>query len=152
MESGWRDDNSAKDGQATLVPPRLDERYLAILAAFRDRDLAALQRLVSPSVEVTIPGSGRFAGTYRGMGEVLALVAGLQRSVVPGSGRLLDVAIDDDVVNARVVVTLRDVRGRTLDAALVHRFEFGADGRAARATFVPQDQPAFDCFLPSLEV
>jgi hypothetical protein len=128
----------------------LHARYIALLEAFRDRDLARVQAVVSPGIELTVEGSGRFAGTYHGPGEVLALTAEIQRAVVPRSGRLIAVEVHGRTVHANVVVTLRDVRGRTRDAALTHRFEFGDDGRALAGTIAAVDQYAFDAFLPAL--
>ena len=134
----------------TASDASLERRYVALLEAFRDRDLATVQRLVAPNVEVAVAGAGRFAGGYRGLGEVLGLITSIQRDVVPRSGRLVRVTSDGHAVESSVVVTLRDVRGRTQEAGLVHRFEFDDDGRAVRGVISADDQAAFDAFLPPL--
>jgi hypothetical protein len=105
-------------------------RVLDVYEALGRRDLAALQRQISLDVTLHVGGAGRFAGTYRGMGAVMALGTKIEDRLIPGESELHEIGVSGDVVRAEVTVRI-PVRGQAepFRARLVERFGFEPNGR-----------------------
>lgn len=110
-----------------------------------------MQRLVAPDVVATFDGRTRFAGRYHGVPEVVALVATVQRSLVPRTSELQAVDGAGVTVHSTVRVVFRDVGGRFRPATLHHHFEFDGRGMAMSGTLELEDDAVIARWLDRLE-
>lgn len=113
------------------------------MAAGDGRSLAGL--LTSETTWI-ICGNGKLAGSYRGPDEIF----GLWKAIAAETGGGLRLDVQDVLANDHrgvVLVTARGTRnGRQLEERQVAVFEFGDNGKVARATFVYEDPDAYDAF------
>ncbi len=131
------------------LPPIPDHpnarRYLRILEGLRVNDLTMLQDVLDPNVVLVMEGDNRFAGTYRGVGQALALAA---RTRAAFAGRGIDVVeAKDEEVRAWVHVEVSKPTGESRAFRLCHIASFADDGKARRLEVSAEDQAAFDAFL-----
>ena len=122
-------------------------RVLALYEALSRRDWIDLQRRVAMDVVVKLGGESRFAGTYRGMGAVLALAARLEEHLVPGRTTLEDIRDEGATVWARVTVAVRRRDDGDIRATLNEVFRFDDHGLVREIGITAEDQAQVDSFL-----
>jgi ketosteroid isomerase-like protein len=121
------------------------ERLRAGFAAFPARDPAALRGLFAADVSWTIPGRSPLAGTYRGLDEILGMLA---RAVELTGGTYraepgFVLADGDHVAALYRAGGRRGDRELDIDQLLLCRM---SDDRIAEVRALPTDQSAFDDF------
>jgi hypothetical protein len=119
-------------------------RVLEFYDALGRRDYRALQRLVSLDVRLHLAGSSALAGTYRGVGEVIALGAKLEYRLVPEASELNEIDARGDRVRAVVTVRVRAPRAEPIPVRLIETFALDGDGRLSEAWIQGEDQAAVD--------
>ena len=121
---------------------------LGLYRALTRRDWIEIQQRVSADVILSLDGGSEFAGTYRGTGAVLALVARLEEHLVPGDSTLADIRDEGATVRAAVTVSLRRRSGgEDLRAQLHETFRFDREGLIVEVDIAAADQEGLDAFL-----
>jgi uncharacterized protein len=118
-------------------------------ASFGRGDFDTVKAQFAQDALVTVPGTGKLAGEYRGRAgfdeflEILGAHVDPDRS---GFG-VEDLAVGDRYVIVREVATLarRDTPDRTWELPLLLRFSVDA-GRIAELNIVPEDLLTYDAF------
>jgi ketosteroid isomerase-like protein len=124
----------------------LVHRVLAVLAAFNTGNLEAARPLTHPDFTYTIRGRGPFAGTYRGIDDVVEVMSAIRAAtsdtmtaepevVVPGGEHVM--------AYLRVHGSRPD--GRTYDSHQAYLYRFAED-LLIEGQSIPVDQHAFDEF------
>ncbi|MES1174736.1 MAG: nuclear transport factor 2 family protein [Myxococcales bacterium] len=119
--------------------------YKRMIAAFNANDLGAVEALVDPSLEYTLPGKSPLACSTRGVAPHLQMLKAA-RELSGGTLRLEPraVAADGDylVVWGRITA---ERAGKRLDSdhCVMYRF---SQGKIVEGRTVPVDQYAFDAF------
>ncbi len=117
-----------------------------ILAAFNDNDLKRASHLAHPDFTYTIRGHGPFAGTFRGLEEVI----GIMQRIKEATGNTMTVVPEVIVSSQNDVMAYMRVHGarpdgRTYDNHQAYLYRF-ADGLLREGQTIPVDQRAFDEF------
>lgn len=117
-----------------------------ILAAFNDNDLKRASHLTHPDFTYTIRGHGPFAGTFRGLEEVI----GIMQRIKEATGNTMTVVPEVIVSSQNDVMAYMRVHGarpdgRTYDNHQAYLYRF-ADGLLREGQTIPVDQRAFDEF------
>ena len=120
---------------------------LGLYEALNHRDFVALQRQVSLDVTLHLGGSGPLAGTYQGMGEVIAVGMKVEDRFVPGASELESIEGNDRLVHTVVTVRLKSSTGEAVPVRLVGRFRFDDRGRLREFWVDPEDPAALDSLL-----
>jgi hypothetical protein len=108
-----------------------------VKASFARGDQPAALRAMTPDIEVVVPGSTPFAGTYRGGDEVHRWLLAMSRAFVP-AGRPNEFSHEGDDM---VLHQWAWVRGREW----LNCFRFTFDGpRMSRIVWEPEDIATFD--------
>ena len=121
-------------------------RIRALFAAFRARDLAAVQAALAPDAVWHFPGTrGRLAGSHRGHAEIFAFLA----RVVQFSEGSFSLELEDVLANdTHAVAFFRGQgqrEGRTLDNPTCLKIRL-RDGRAAEIWEFVWNLPEVDAF------
>ena len=134
---------SAEPGDQAAI-----DRIIDAYRALARRDFITLQRLVSFDVVLQVSGTSRLAGTYEGMGAVIALGTKMGNRLIQGRSELHEIGVREGRVEAEVSVFI-PVRGQDepFRARLREAFGFDADGAIDRIWIEAHDQPAFDRFI-----
>jgi hypothetical protein len=122
-------------------------RVLAVYDALQRRDWPALLREVAPIAALRIEGRSRYAGEYRGQGQLVALAVQFEERIIPFQSEIDDLRVDDDEVHAIVTVSIRVPPTDVFRARLVEAFSFDGDGRVAQLVIAGEDQATLDEFL-----
>ncbi len=122
------------------------ETLMAILTAINANDLDEAAKGCHPEIVYTIRGHGPFAGTYRGV-DALAAVLGQIKAATAGTmtGEPEVVVADGDALMVYMRVHGSRPDGRTYDNHQVYLYRF-LDGLLIEGQTIPVDQQAFDTF------
>jgi len=126
--------------------PRVD-RVLAVYDALQRRDWTALQRQVAPLAVLRIGGRNRYAGVYRGLGQLVALALQLEERLIPFRSEIDELAIEGDAVRALVTVSIRVPPADVFRARLREVFRFDEEGLIRELLVRGEDQRSLDRFL-----
>jgi hypothetical protein len=128
--------------------PRV-ERVIALYDALQRRDLRALQKQVSPFAVLRIGGRSRYAGTYTGLGQMIALAAQFEDRIIPFRSEIDELRLEGGEVRTIVTVSFREPPREVFRARLLETFSFDTEGRITELAVRGEDQPALDRFLGS---
>jgi hypothetical protein len=120
---------------------------IAVYDALQRRDWPALQRQVAPIAVLRIGGRSRYAGMYRGLGQMIALAAQLEERIIPFRSEIDELHLDGDDVRARVSVFIRVSATEVFEAKLRETFSFDAEGHVSELVIRGEDQRTLDRFL-----
>jgi ketosteroid isomerase-like protein len=127
--------------------PRVDA-VLRLLAAYSRGDVAAMQEDMSLGVVLEAVGDNPLAGTYTGLGSVMAFVARSMATFLPESVAVDEVTATEDEVRVVVRGLMGLVDGGTASVRVLQRYVFGPDGKAVRVRAeAADDQREFDRLL-----
>ncbi len=133
-----------EEAQAAALHPNI-VAYKGMIAAFNANDLSAVEALVDPDLEYTLPGKSPIACHTRGVEPHLQMLKRV-RELSGGTLRLEPraVAADGDylVVWGRITAE-RSGKRFDSDHCVMYRF---ANGKVVEGRTVPIDQYAFDAF------
>jgi ketosteroid isomerase-like protein len=122
------------------------ETLRAILAAFNDNDFERGRSLAHPDLTYTIRGHGPFAGTFRGLEEVLGVLQGIRDATANTMTAEPEVIVSsEDHIMAYMMVHGSRPDGRTYDNHQAYLYRF-TDGLLSEGQSIPVDQKAFDEF------
>jgi ketosteroid isomerase-like protein len=124
------------------------EGLIARLAsAYQRRDLAAFEPDMRPDMVLTLTGSSRLAGTYRGY-EAFARYLEALRQVVRSAEERITFEHDGDEMTFHQTMVLVGPRHQ-VDMVLKVIVRFDDDDRVSSFTVEPQDQGLFDHVIDS---
>ncbi|HXJ66498.1 MAG TPA: hypothetical protein VNN79_22290 [Actinomycetota bacterium] len=126
--------------------PRV-HRVLAVYGALQRRDWQALLREVSPVPVLRIEGRSRYAGTYQGQGQLIALAVQFEERIIPFASEIDEVRIAGDEVHTVVTVSVLVPSNDVFRARLREEFAFDAEGRVSQLVVAGVDQATVDEFL-----
>jgi ketosteroid isomerase-like protein len=117
-------DEGATDPRVATVTRLLD--------AYARSDLQSMQQLMALQVRLDAIGDNPLAGTYEGLGEVVAFIGRSMETFVPGSVSISEITPQDDEVRVIVKgeVALRD--DTTAAVRILQRYWFRGDGKIVR--------------------
>jgi len=128
-----------------------DPRVTAVvrlLEAYRAGNLQSMQQWMAFDVRLEAVGDNPLAGTYEGLGGVLAFIGRSTQTFAADSVKIEEVTPVGDEVHVVVAgdVMLRD--GRTEGVRILQRYRFAKDGKVASIVAEPADDPEeFDRLL-----
>jgi ketosteroid isomerase-like protein len=133
---------SMERDDALRLLARLHERQGAFYAGGPD---APLREILAADVTWHVPGENAIAGTYAGVGEVLAYMA-RRRDIARGTFRMRpgDVLTGDGDHVAVLTDGEAEIDGRRWTWSTVGLYRFRDDGLLAAGWLLPLDQAAFD--------
>ena len=111
-----------------LADPRIT-MVLKTLDAYRGRDVQAMQKSMAPDVVLEALGDNPLAGTYEGIGGVLAFISKSMSTFIPGTVAVDGVEVVGDEVHVVVRAEMALVDGTCVSAKVLQRYRFGPDGR-----------------------
>jgi len=120
---------------------------IAVYDAVQRRDWPTLQRQVAPIAVLRIGGRNRYAGMYRGLGQLIALAAQLEERIIPFRSEIEELRMEGDEVRALVRVYIRMSSTEVFEARLRETFSFDEEGRVSELVVRGEDQRTLDEFL-----
>ncbi|HET9672598.1 MAG TPA: hypothetical protein VFQ40_07090 [Actinomycetota bacterium] len=125
------------------------EGLIARLAsAYQRRDLGAFEDEVRPDMTLTLTGSSRLAGTYRGYEAFASYLEVLRRVVASAAERIRFEHDEHEMVFHQLMVVSGPSHQTEIELRVVVRF--ADDGRVASFFVEPQDQGLFDHVVDSV--
>jgi ketosteroid isomerase-like protein len=119
-----------------------------LLEAYRHGDLELMQREMAVDVTLEAIGDNPLAGTYQGVGGVLAFIGKSMGTFVTGSVDVQDVETKADEVHVIVAGEMALVHAGTAKVRILQRYWFGDEGKIARIRAeAADDQEEFDRLL-----
>ena len=116
-----------------------------LLDAYRVGNLQAMQQHMAIDVRLDAVGNNPLAGTYEGLGGVLAFIGRSTNTFVPESVKIEGVSLNGDEVHVVVDGDIRLADGRNDRVRILQRYRFGDNGKVStiRAE-AADDQDEFD--------
>src|SRR5438105_2104082 len=111
-----------------------DPRVTAVvrlLEAYRAGNLQSMQQWMSLDVTLEALGNNPLAGTYEGMGGVLAFIGKSMATFVTDSVKIDDVFLEGDEVHVLVGGDMALVDGGTFKVRILQRYRFGRDNKVS---------------------
>jgi len=115
-------------------------------SSFLQGDLTAMRRWFAPDATLVVPGDTPFSGTFRGLPEILALLALASDRLKIGAPELVEMAPDAEALNAVFRTVVRD-GDRSLHVTFRQRFWFSDQGQITRSVITFEDEPALAAFF-----
>ena len=116
-----------------------------ILEAYRHGDLQAMQQQMAVGVVLEAVGTNPLAGTYHGVGGVIAFIGKSMGTFVTGSVDIQEVETLLDEVDVIVAGEMALAQGGTTKVRIRQRYWFREDGRISRILAeAADDQAEFD--------
>jgi ketosteroid isomerase-like protein len=142
-----------RESWAALVasfPPAIQEKKESVFHtgydAFQRGDLGAMQRWFAPDAVLVVPGRTPYSGTYRGLPEILSLLAHASDRLGIDSPELTELVPDGDALHATFTTTVHS-RGRSMAIRFRQRFWFNDEGQIARSILTFEDEQGLDAFF-----
>jgi SnoaL-like domain len=124
--------------------PRITS-VIRLLDAYRVGNLQSMQQHMAFDVRLDAVGNNPLAGTYEGLGGVLAFIGRSANTFVPESVKIVSVSPNSDEVHVVVFGDIRLADGRTEGVRILQRYRFGEDGKVSRIRAEAADhQEEFD--------
>src|SRR5256714_9949886 len=105
---------------------------LRLLEAYRHGDLQAMQQGMAVEVTLEAVGNNPLAGSYQGVGGVLAFIGKSMGTFITGSVEVQEVETKDDEVHVIVAGEMALVHAGTAKVRILQRYWFRPDGRISR--------------------
>jgi ketosteroid isomerase-like protein len=140
------------DGGPGAAGAQAEDRYLELVAdlyaAFGRGDLAWLQAHVSPDTVLHVAGTSPLAGTYSGLGSVMAFAANSTRTFDPSTVRVIEIRVlSDGIVRSVTTSDVHSLGGERRTFRVVQDIRFDERDRMVEAWLSVEDQAEFDDFL-----
>jgi ketosteroid isomerase-like protein len=131
-------------------PPAIQEKQESVFHtgydAFQRGDLGAMQRWFAPDAVLVVPGRTPYSGTYRGLAEILALLAHASDRLGIASPELTELVPDGDALQATFTTTVHS-KGRSMAIRFRQRFWFNDEGQIVRSILTFEDEQQLDTFF-----
>jgi ketosteroid isomerase-like protein len=114
--------------------------------AFQDGDLAAMRSWFAPDAVLTVPGRTPYSGIYRGLPEILSLLAHASDRLGIDSPQLTDLVPDGDALHATFTTAVHR-GGRSLAVRFRQRLWFNDDGQIVRSVLTFEDEARLNSFF-----
>ena len=119
-----------------------------LLDCYRTGDLEGMQNCMQVGVTLEAHGENPLAGTYEGLGGVLAFIAKSMGVFVPGSVDIKQVEARGDEVQVHVAGDMALLDGRTESILIRQRYWFTTEAKVARIEAeAAENQEQFDRLL-----
>jgi hypothetical protein len=138
-------------GAADATKPIDAQMVLALGEAFRQGHLHVLQGAFTPDVILEVAGTSRLSGTYRGSGQVIALIA-RALNWVDASSLSIDQVTEGEGVMLSYRIDLRHLGVKHGYAQMFQVMQFSNDGRIRHIRLWAQDQTALDRYVDQSDV
>ncbi len=131
-------------------PPAIQEKQESVFHtgydAFQRGDLGAMQRWFAPDAVLVVPGRTPYSGTYRGLAEILALLAHASDRLGIASPELTELVPDGDALLATFTTTVHS-KGRSMAIRFRQRLWFNDEGQIVRSILTFEDEQQLDTFF-----
>ena len=128
-----------------------DPRVTAVvrlLEAYRAGNLQSMQHWMAFDVRLEAVGDNPLAGTYEGMGGVLAFIGRSTQTFAADSVKIEEITPTGDEIHVVVSGDVMLREGRTEGVRILQRYRFGKDGKVASIVAEAADDPdEFDRLL-----
>jgi ketosteroid isomerase-like protein len=138
-------------GAVDATKPIDAQMVLALGEAFRQGQLHVLQGAFTPDVVLEVAGTSRLSGTYRGSGQVIALIA-RALNWVDASSLSIDQVTEGEGVMLSYRIDLRHLGVKHGYAQMFQVMQFSNDGRIRHIRLWAQDQTALDRYVDQSDV
>jgi len=115
-------------------------------SSFLQGDLTAMRRWFAPDATLIVPGTTPFSGTFRGLPEILSLLALASDRLRIDAPDLVELAPDAETLNAAFETVVHD-GDRSLRVAFRQRFWISEHGQITRSVIAFEDEPALAAFF-----
>jgi ketosteroid isomerase-like protein len=134
-------------GDEDATDPRVATVFRT-LEAYARGDLQAMQQTMALDVTLEAVGNNPMAGTYEGLGGVMAFIGKSMATFVPGSVSVEQVEPTDDEVRVVVKGEMALVDDTTASVRILQRYWFGEDGKVSKIRAeLAADPEGFDRLL-----
>jgi ketosteroid isomerase-like protein len=134
---------------ASLPPPEQTKHESVFQSgydAFQSGDLGAMQRWFAPDAVLTAPGRTPYSGTYRGLAEILALLAHSSDRLGIDSPELIDLVPEGDALHATFTTAVHS-GSRSLSVRFRQLFWFNDEGQIVRSVLTFEDEERLNAFF-----
>jgi SnoaL-like protein len=124
--------------------PRIT-RVVRLLDAYRVGNMQSMQHHMTFDVALEAVGDNPLAGTYKGVGGVLAFIGRSTSTFVTESVKIENVSLEGEEVHVVVIGDIRLAEGGTETVRILQRYRFDGDGMVTRIRAeAADDQDEFD--------